>query len=341
MEETDASCNNCSVNDTLTDFRCGIPPFLPPTIPPAFDYLQGAIFVTVNILSLLLNGLVVFLVAYFKSLQQRTFYLAIQLIFLHLVLSVTLLPIAVTNAFARKCVFGDDVCYLQGILLTTLLPARFLLTLVLTLDRFITVFMPFFYAKYGGKISTGMSLVAWIFSFIRGIVNLPSSLDCIVYVPAIKLCITAPTCSNECYGLITGTLFIAAMLGPVSFILYIVLFWKAKKIQTQIQPLPSNSSNSDVATQRAQHNRRAMITFLILFIALVGCFAPSFALLLVRFADPVSKRPTPTVIILQMLLAPSFNGLTIADPIAIMRNQDVRDALRVLKSQLGWKTMNC
>ena len=326
----DSSCgDNCSVDGNFTafsEFRCGIPPYLPETVPAVIDSIQAAIVLTVAILSILLNGTMVFLVAAFRNLHQRSFFLALQLNISHLIFATTVMVSIFVSAIARRWVFGEALCQIMGMLHDGINTGRFLMTLVFTLDRLFTVFMPFYYAKHGGKISVAMSTFVWVLSLIRAIIPVKGGLDCFAYLPTFKTC-TAVGCSDACQA--NTLLFVAlshSLGGVVSFGLYLILFWKAKKLSKRIVPLEGQEQSSS----RVKHERRVRTTYLILFLALVGCTTPPFILYLIRFT--ITGIPPPTLLILHILVGRTTHYLlTIADPIVIMRNHSVRETFTALK----------
>ena len=338
-------CENCSEDlNSTSSFRCGIPPFLPPDIPPVVDQLQAAIVMVLLILSLVLNSFVVFLVARYRVLQHRGFFLALQLVVSNLVANSVVRVVTFTNALTRGWLYGDVMCELLGMLHDGLIAARFYLMLVLALDRTLTVFMPFHYAKHGNKISTVMSLTVWSASFIRVLIPSRGALNCYAYLPTFKMC-TAVTCSSACqiYTLTAiAVLFAVGALAP--FLLYILLYCKAKKLKRRLSLAPVPTSGPGEARTQSDHftsrqNRRILVTFLILSVALIGSVLPPFVLYLVQFAFP--GKPPSVLLVLQILLGRTFfYALSLADPIVILRNSDVKAVIIKLKASILQK-INC
>ena len=333
-------CENCSekVNSTLSfgPFRCGIPPSLPPDIPPVVDHIQATIVMVMLVLSLVLNGFVVFLVARYRVLQHRGFFLALQLVVANLVSNSVVRLVTFTNCIARRWLYGDIMCELFGILQYGLAAVRFLLMLVLALDRTFTVFLPFHYAKHGNKISTVMSLAAWSVSFVRVLIPLRGVMNCYAYLPAFKIC-TAVSCSSTCQIYTLSMLGVLGALGClVPFLLYILLFCKAKKLKRQLRLTPVTTPGGIRAPTdvfRSQQNRRTLVTFLILSIALVGSVLPPFILYAIQFAFP--GKPPSVLLVLQILLGRTFfYALSVADPIVILRNSDVKEVTARLKASI-------
>ena len=298
--------------------RCGIPPTLPPDVPAAVDYAYAAIVLLIAISSTLLNGFIVCLVARHKTLHQRTFYLSLQINVLHLIFSCTVLVAVFVSASVGEWIFGDFMCQIVGFMLDTYASVRFLLMFVLALDRYFTVFLPFFYAKHGSHAAIVFSLAVWIVSVVRMSLAFQGVLDCYTYVPTFSVCTAVLKCSKQCEIFIQSTFSVTILLGGfVPLFLYIGLVWKARRLQKRL-------TLTDADTNK--HERRAIITFAILFASLLGCSVPAFILYMLTFV--LSGPPDPAFLAVQKLVGRTFFfSLTIVDAVAIMRNRDVRDVL--------------
>lgn len=332
-----------SQNFTPPQFLCGVPPRLPPTIPAVVDYLYAAIVLIIAVVGIVLNGLVLILVTRYKALRQRSFLLSLQIVVLHLILSSTvLIGSVVVNAIGREWLYGRAACQFMGSVHDSLVSVRFLLMLVLTLDRVFTVFNPFFYTKYAARVSFAMSAVVWIASIVRGIVPLSGILDCYTYIPTFSTCTAVTGCSKECSIYIFTTLTVTDFLGAiVPFFLYLVLFWKAKDIKRRLAIAGRRSSQSSIIRNSRisvkQQDNRAAITFLILFIALLGLTVPAFSFYVSTLI--ITGPPPDGLLIVQKLFGRAvFFSLAVADPIVIMRNRDVREAADDVRQRLSLRS---
>ena len=335
---------------------CMAPIRLPDTIPPAVDYVQATTVLITMILAITMNGFVIFLVARYKVLHQMAFYLALQIIVAHLIFSVTVLPFIFVTAILREWRLGLVMCQLLGSIHDIIITSRYLLTFVLTMDRVISVFYPFFYLRHGGKVSICNSVIAWTLSLARSITSLEGVMSCTKYLPIFKMCSGAPFCSESCRIHILIFSAILATFGVViPFLLYIALFFKAKiiryrfknSIQTQqdsSSSVPSNDGMNPAQVQSQsssrktnQHNHRATWTFVILTAVIIGCSLPPYILYTVENNIPGTSPPVLTI--LQIIVGRTLvHCLAVADPIVILRNRDVRDllhrrAIRFLSTQ--------
>ena len=215
---------------------CMPPTRLPDTIHPAVEYVQASIVLITMILGVSMNGFVVYLIARHKVLHKMAFFLALQLIIAHLVFSGTVLPFMFVTAVLKEWRLGSFMCQVLGSIHDTVITSRYLLTFVLTIDRVISVFRPFFHLQYGGKIAICNSIIAWTLSLIRSVTSLEGIMSCTKFVPTFKMCSGAPFCSEMCR---VHTLFFSAILAVfgvvIPFLLYAVLFSKAKIIRYRVR----------------------------------------------------------------------------------------------------------
>lgn len=328
-----------SENVGISSNVCMLPSRLPPSIHPAVDYVQAAIVLITLILGVLMNGFVILLIARNKALHKMAFFLALQLIVAHFIFASTVLPFMFVTAVIREWRLGVFMCQLLGSIHDLIITSRYLLTFVLTIDRLVSVFSPFFHMRHGGKLSIFNSLLAWTFSLVRCVTSLNGIFNCTHYVPTFKMCSGAPYCSDNCQ---IHTLFFSAVLAifgvVLPFLLYTTLFCKARIIKYRLKRSIQRNKCADSMQKRTlsvtskniteeRHNHRATITFLILTIVIIGCALPPYILYTAQFI--LGVRSPPVVTILQIIIGRTLiYGLTVADPVVIMRNRDVRELLQ-------------
>ena len=140
----------------------------------------------------------------------------------------------------------------------------------------------------------------------------------------------------------------------IPFILYVILFSKAKIIRyrfmnsIRMQEVPSPASlpngvsedNPTTAvngingtTLTDEHNHRATVTFILLTSVIIGCALPPYVLYTAQ--NVVGTSPPPSLIILQIIVGRTFlYCLAVADPIVILRNRDIRELFQRRSAQL-------
>lgn len=332
--DAELNYSNYSEGAHLPSFRCGIPPFLPSSIPPAVDYIQGTIALLMTILTVVLNSFVIYLVACHRVMQQRAFFLALQISVVHLIWVVVMITITV-SAFERRWLFGETVCMIMGVLHDGTISLRFLFTLIFALDRLFTVFMPFCYAKNGNKVSALMSVVVWILAFVRVIVSMKGGLDCYSYFPSFKTC-TAVACSESCriHILTFSTfLFVSSVVLPCA--LYCILFRKAKKLNNQTRPVLEVCARTNRPLRslaQRKRERRALFTFFLLLLVVIGTTTPAYILYATHMA---LGKPSTLLILLQILVGRTcIYFLAVGDPIVILWNRDVVEVIHALKASV-------
>lgn len=250
---------NETVTSVSTDFGSSaaandceqtLPTRLPASIPHAVVYLQATVALVTMILGVSMNTYVVILVSRHKALHKMSFYLALQIIVAHLVFSCTVLPVTFVTALLGEWRLGTFMCQLLGLIHDLIITIRYLLTFVLTLDRVICVFCPFFYMRHGRKIAVCASAAVWLIGVFRSVTSLKGLLNCTRYVPAFKTCAGAAFCSDICQA---HTLFFANVLGLfgviIPFILYVALFAKGKMIRRQLRSLLPSLSGPRARSQ--------------------------------------------------------------------------------------------
>ncbi len=270
-----------------------------------------------------LNLLVIVLVAKYKKLQTSSFAIALQIVALDLLMSLSLSNVLVTSV-TNRWVFHEYLCAANGSVTFLAYTVRSYLMLVFVIDRFFLVFCPYFYPKHQFKVTASLFLVSWMFGIMQAIILLPGILDCYTFLPFFLVCGLAPKCSNQCssfYRMIIGITGIPVTLTPV--ILYIVLYLKARRMKIQNE-----------LVEKRKKEWKATITFFLMFITVFALLLPSSAL---NFAISLSYRGQelpPAVFVLSLLAASSTHLLLLTDPIFILRNRDVKEVLSKIKVKI-------
>ena len=198
------------MNTSASSFRCGLPPFFPPAlnIPQAINYIQATIAITVGLVGCLLNVLLLFTIIKYKSLHQRLMYLALQIVLVDLLYTVTIPPVIFTSGITGEYQFGDFMCNILGFIHDFFAIFRFTMTLMLALDRFISVFCPFFYKRNSFHFICVLLVIVYIVSFVRVILPLSGIMGCFLYVHTQKTCTAFSGCSGGCFILIVCSSFV-------------------------------------------------------------------------------------------------------------------------------------
>ena len=333
-------------NDTVTtalqnaltceqrQYEFGFPLPLATNVANVLRYMQVAYYLISFPFGFFLNLLVTVLIVHSKKLQNATFILALQVCAGDMINAAIVYPTSAANAIADHYVF-TGFCTTIGFFLFFLRIVRIYLMLVLVLDRFCSVFMPFWYQRNKIKVITPLSLGAWIWTFIITIIPVRGILDCYSFTRSTWACVPISGCRNPkaCSIYISTSIFLSNLCNIIGLVLYSVLFYKARKIRNKVavppQPNTESTEEREAAAERMKHERRANITFLLLFIALVGVAVLPFIFFVIGrpLVSSLGIVPHPAYTVIQVIGRSLYPLLTIMDPIVVMRNRDFREAM--------------
>ena len=288
--------------------------------------------------SLVGNGIALFLICRYKQLRYRSILVAVGLIVVDLLVPVVLHLPSLVSIIAGTWPFGDIGCTILGYTIVCLLQVRWLETIVVVLDRFLLIVFPFFYIRWSKLILIALTVAAWI-------IPVASSLPAAVGFGRFTFRTTITFCTVFCgedqacfyfYVVQFGSFVCVGALLPTGlyFILYCI---GRKKSGDNIQTLGTHTSDARTATRRASRtdrrnsilsfqtarDRRAMVTFAIIFFALLVTQIPELILSGTRRTEFYSLVPIYVhfIVIDIFLISPAL------DPIVIMRNRDFRKAM--------------
>ncbi len=327
-ESGSAATNDTSLTCSAKSLENAVSFSLSPAyIESIVKYYQMVNSLIVFFLGVFLNTFVVVLLLKFKKLRTLSFALALQIVLINLVNSLSFATEIISN-IANQWFFGEYICVLVGFLHFLAYITRIVLMLVFVIDRCLTIYIPFAYPKYRQKIVCTLSVIAWLLVFLIAIVMLPGLFDCYAYTPFRYGCIVSSRCSRACFTLLNiNTAVIVLPSIIMSTILYISLFWKAKKAK-ESDNAPANIQAND----EQKKEWRATITFSLMFLALFLLIFPFFLNLLVFRIVHAIIDVQRFWSVLSGLLFNLVTFLVVMDPIFIMRNRDVRDVL----SGISW-----
>ena len=208
---------------------------------------------------------------------------------------------------------------------------RMTLMLVFIIDHYLNVFWPFKYPKHQVKIVTSLSVAFWLYSLFLQALNLPGVIDCYSFLNFRWMCSPSPTCNNAC-SLYAAVYFFIVLVPVVvvSIIFHAQVYHKAKKIHKEMAADAAGITN-DEAHKR---ERRADVTFFLLFITVFALLAPSFGLNIITAVVRLFTGDSELHPVLYTLLVITYDLITlqsILDPVVIMRTQDFKEVLSKIK----------
>ncbi len=304
-------------------------------------YVQALYYIINLFLGVFINLFVIVLALRFKKLQNITFLLGLQVCISDMLNGAIFLPTSATNAIADRFVF-TGLCSVFGFALFFLGHARTYLMLVLVLDRFSTVFMPFWYQQRRVRVVLPLSIGAWILAFIVALIPVKGVLDCYSVERSSWGCYPSQGCYHQraCLTYTWTVLTLTNICSVVSLAMYLFLFCKAKKLRNKVaipyQPNSSAEEERAATAQNLKRERRANATFFLLYLALIGVSLPPAILLLIGWTLvsiggvtlPSSYRAV------EILAGSSFSMLIFIDPIVIMRNEDFREIIKKMLNKI-------
>ena len=331
---------NCTSNET--DVFSLLDLYLPYQI----RILRAIIFVTELILGMFLNTALILLIILCKSLHQRGFATTILILFMNLGNAVPLLSTSAYSVVVAEWRLGDSFCRFIASNTQTFQIQRWLLTTVLVIDRALTINRPLRYERYGARIVLFLSTAALITGFLNGIVLYTALQSCIGFIPGISTCyIYSITSIRRCGRyLVCSSTGIILLGGVLPFILCMWMFFKATKARMlQVAPIANNNTDgrstamiTSSATHHSVLSRKQMFTIFLFFWTLLGCALPYYFSYVILYLSLVADSPRGSKVgyYLLILTQPIYQGLVIADPIALMWHKDVKEELKKIKRKI-------
>ena len=313
----------------------GVPLQLSAAVGDILRYSQVAYFLVSLLLGVLMNSLVIALVVRFKRLKTAMFYLALQVIIVDLINALIIFPSSTANAIAKRNVF-THLCSALGFAIFFLRAIRTLIMSVLVIDRFCSIFMPYWYPRRQVKVIVTLSLVAWIAALVMSTIPIAWLLDCYGFQHYTWACGLSVGCKHQraCPFYSTITVILMRTSNIVALLLYLVMYCKARKLRNRVADISQFQQSTDARAERQGQECRANVTFFLLFLALIGVSFPSF------FFTQVSNllQISPTVRAIHANIGSSFQVfavitrtlntlLVIMDPIVIIRDRDAREVI--------------
>ena len=308
-------------------------------VPEAVNVIQATIAVVAALVSAPINIYIFIIILKYKELHQKSLLLSLQIIAIEILYYLTVPITILISTINGTWVLGDILCDITGMIHDAFAMLRFTMTLVLTTDRFLSVYQPFFYFKNGGKVSWSLSGRAWAATVVRVVLPLTGVLGCYVYIPTFKTCTAYPGCSKQCEIFAAWSIGLIIFTGVVMpLVLYAAMFYIIRKITryhsaVQVTTVTQTKSEEAKATENFKKysnilsTRKRFVTVSILLISIVGTM-PAFTLYM---ASIFYSKVNLVLFIVNMLIGrTSFNLIPLFDVIAISRHRDIKKVLFIV-----------
>lgn len=198
--------------------------------------------------------------------------------------------------------------------------------------------MPFWYGRHRVKVVLPLNIGAWLASIVHIVVLLRGHLDCYSFSRTVWTCIVSDgskyTDICRAFWLLSLTLF---TLGV--FVLYTVMMCKARKLRNKVhvavEQAKTCSEGREIVTRNRKIDRRANTTFLLLFMASVGVLVPPYLYFAIDGAilQAVGMATPPAFTACSIIMLNIYYLIFTPDPVIMMRNQDVREVIKVIRDK--------
>ena len=289
--------------------------------------LEGIVILLIYLVAFILNLFIGAVILTTKSLrQQRPLVLALQLISLNLLQALTWAPTAFVTGITGSWLLGGFVCKVIGFASLGLATYRWFVMFILCLDRFLSIYAPFKYPKFANAFTAMLIGVCLLFSSVHSLLPL-LGFGCYAFSALTLSCNLTWT---ECQSVICNLyyIFVSASVftlgGTVPLVMYVMMLRLAWKFRHsgEIGTLEGCEDRPRRA-QIIKSEQRAMITFFVLFVTLVGLTLPFYSALLVNQVGTAFGLSIRLNVELFYLILDIYLLLPIGDAVVIAWNRDI------------------
>eukprot|EP00731_Ephydatia_muelleri_P013463 Em0007g773a len=308
---------NVSAIDVCT-FTNGSP------LPTALTSFQGSFLIVTFIASIVVNVFFTVVVISQKALHQRDLVLNMLLAVLHIIIGLVANLSHLISLITGSWVFGMPACYLVGNAIFFIGLMRYVLILVITVDRFGEIMYPFKYPQHAKKVIAVVILIGTLFSLMLTLVfNLDTEIGCYNFDHSFHSCFIQIQCKTAgCYAFAMASLSVIALFGVgIPSILYAIIFRKAMKMRRSLRLTcgslehahsTNTTSCSGVVRMTSETRSRTPVT--------TGC----------NEADDESGQVSTFAVLSGIL----HYLIPIADGLVVMRNRNVKACLAAMGRKL-------
>ncbi len=303
-----------------------------------FWQLCAHIIITAIIIIISLFGNVLFFVLLlkYKKLRNRSSVYSISVILANTGLVLSFHVQVMLSTLTEGWVFEFLGCQIFGFFSTQFVFTRWLNMGVLAIDRFCAVRFPFLYPKHSKAVSVGLIASSWVLPILFSVVTVQGYAS-VAFRSNIPACLYySPTVANgkPYFSVVFTSCFVLG--GVLPLLLYSWLFYKAMKFRNSLKDVGTmtinNSTQSVIETQDNQgsysNERKAIITFALIFVAFCLTGAPIYIFQLIRWIQIDIWCEIPHMVHFQVIEL--FLSATLIDPFLLMRDGDIQKRLRHL-----------
>ncbi|KAL5509489.1 hypothetical protein EMCRGX_G004876 [Ephydatia muelleri] len=303
---------NVSAIDVCT-FTNGSP------LPTALTSFQGSFLIVTFIASIVVNVFFTVVVISQKALHQRDLVLNMLLAVLHIIIGLVANLSHLISLITGSWVFGMPACYLVGNAIFFIGLMRYVLILVITVDRFGEIMYPFKYPQHAKKVIAVVILIGTLFSLMLTLVfNLDTEIGCYNFDHSFHSCFIQIQCKTAgCYA------FAMAHEDAPIIATHVRIIGARAQHQHHRKVVPDSSSAS----------LQPVVTGVLLLVSLVILTTPLQLYFTVRIFIQIdtSLEQVSTFAVLSGIL---HYLIPIADGLVVMRNRNVKACLAAMGRKL-------
>ena len=299
--------------------------------------LQGAAITMIEVLGAVMNIFVMIVILANKELHTRLFILSLQIVIMNIIISLCYTPSALTGLY-REWLFGETFCIIYGAASFFVATWRWPVMFLLILDRFLTVFCPFYCRLMSKYVMIPLSMGAFLISLLASMIPLfDIGVGCYTFIETHLTCKVSWQCTNVGCLIYSYTFYMVIFTfgGIAPVIMYIAMYIKGRKMRQTLMSLPvviQNDGRSPMLALEQKSENRAKITVLVMFISLICLCLPYFIGLIVFRSDTrpdtVNNIPVSIIAIIQYVLRDIYYCLPISDAVIILRNKEIKSAVK-------------
>ena len=300
-------------------------------VPVFVTGLQAAVVVVICTVALVLNFIVGMVISVTKDLHIRPFILCLQIPILNFLQSLTRGPATLVSSIFHSWKFGAYGCQAVGLVSLLLDMCRWLILFTITLDRFLSIFLPFNYPKIANWFVLVLSITFWVGTIIYSFVPL-IKFGCYTFSGMAIACSLQWACTDaSCasfFVVTAGLVYFLGGLAPVG--MNVMMLYRAWKLRRSVAPGQfGNEQNQEYQQQIIKRDLRALMTFFALFISCIGLTLPFFVNGFARaLTVGVFETSYAVPVVVSYLLHDIYYLITVTDPLILSWNQDVKKAIK-------------
>lgn len=307
------------------------------TTPTWLLALHMTVLSAIILTSLLGNGTVLMLVARCKQLRSRSIIVSLSVVVVDLMLTLTHTVPTLASTAARRWPLSDSGCMAFSYLSLEAITTRWFTMAVLSIDRFSTVRFPFSYEKRSKGVLGVLTAAAWVLPVLMS-APVVAGFGEAAFRPNVPTCLFDCIDDRKCKFYYTGYFSIAFLFGAIlPIVLYVWLYWKARQLRPSAMVLGRMAvqiASGAIITQPVAHlngnpsERRARVTFVIIFITTLATSFPAYAFQFIRATN--REVPCKLPLLIHFIVQEIFFLSVSLDPLVIMRDRNFRQCLRDL-----------